>query len=42
MNVSRPSLHRELNRLEAEGILRYDPPMIEILNTDALQDVLGT
>ena len=42
MNVSRPSLYRELNRLEAEGIIRYVPPMIEIRNTDALQDVLGT
>ena len=41
MNVSRPSLHRELSRMEAEGILRYTPPVIEIMDADTLQDVLG-
>ena len=41
MNISRPSLHRELKRLEAQGIISYTPPIIDILNRDALQDVLS-
>lgn len=41
MNVSRPSLHRELKKLEEEGIISYSHPMIRILNLNALQDVLG-
>ncbi len=41
MNVSRPSLHRELKRLEAERIISYAPPVIEILNPEALQEVLS-
>ena len=41
MNVSRPSLHRELKKLEDEGIISYDSPVITIINPDALQDVLG-
>lgn len=41
MNVSRPSLHRELKKLEEEGIISYSHPMIRILNRDALQDVLS-
>ena len=41
MNVSRPSLHRELKRLESEGILAYSPPTIRILDKDALQSVLS-
>ena len=41
MNVSRPSLHRELKRLEDAGIISYGLPMITIINADALQDVLG-
>ena len=40
MNVSRSSLHRELKKLEADGILSYAPPTIEILDSDALQNVL--
>ena len=40
MNVSRPSLHRELKRLEERGLLRYTPPAIEILDSDALQELL--
>ncbi|MBQ7644946.1 MAG: Crp/Fnr family transcriptional regulator, partial [Spirochaetales bacterium] len=32
MNVSRPSLHRELKRLESENIISYSPPIIRILN----------
>ena len=41
MNVSRPSLHRELRKLEESGIITYAPPMITIIGTDALQDVLS-
>ena len=40
MNVSRPSLHRELKWLENEGIIFYKPPFIEILDHEALQGVL--
>lgn len=40
MNVSRPSLHRELKRLEADGIISYSPPIIEIHDPDALQKLL--
>ena len=41
MNVSRPSLHRELKRLEDQSIIAYASPMITILNSDVLQDVLS-
>lgn len=41
MNVSRPSLHRELKRLEDEGIISYSHPKIQILDRDALQNVLS-
>ena len=41
MNVSRPSLHRELKRLESEGIIAYVPPVVSILDPEALQDVLS-
>ena len=41
MNVSRPSLHRELRKLEEAGIITYAPPMITIIDADALQDVLS-
>ena len=41
MNVSRPSLHRELRHLEDEGIISYAPPEIIILDPDALEDVLS-
>lgn len=41
MNVSRPSLYRELKRLEAQGIISYHSHIIEILDPDALQAVLG-
>ena len=40
MNVSRPSLHRELKRLESEGVISYHPPMIEILDRDGLEKTL--
>lgn len=41
MNVSRPSLHRELKKLEEEGILSYSAGVVRILDSDALQDVLS-
>ena len=41
MNVSRPSLHRELRKLEAEGIILYAPPIIKINDFEALMEVLG-
>ncbi len=41
MNVSRPSLHRELKRLSDNGIIDYAPPLITICNEKALQDVLS-
>ena len=41
MNVSRPSLHRELKRLENAEIISYAPPAIDILNPDQLQEVLS-
>ena len=41
MNVSRSSLHRELKKLEADGIITYDPPTIEIHDPEALQNVLS-
>ena len=41
MNVSRPSLHRELKKLEDEGIISYSHPKIQILEREALQEVLS-
>ena len=41
MNVSRPSLHREMKKLEEEGIIRYTGKAIEVLNPDELQSVLS-
>ena len=41
MNVSRPSLHRELKRMETAGILVYDPPFVTIINKDSLQELLS-
>ena len=41
MNVSRPSLHREVTKLESAGMIRYMPPVIDILDPDALEEVLG-
>lgn len=40
MNVSRPSLHRELTKLAGEGLIRYDPPVIELLDETGLMRVL--
>ena len=41
MNVSRSSLHRELKKLEAEGIISYDPPTVKINDSERLQSVLS-
>ncbi len=41
MNVSRPSLHRELRRLDEQGLISYAPPLITILDADALEAMLG-
>ncbi|MBP3869673.1 MAG: Crp/Fnr family transcriptional regulator [Faecalicoccus sp.] len=41
MNVSRSSLHRELKKLEVNGILSYQPPFIEILDWEELETVLN-
>jgi CRP-like cAMP-binding protein len=41
MNVSRPSLHRELKKMEDEGMINYSPAVIRIVNQDALQAILG-
>lgn len=40
MNVSRPSLHRELKKLESQGILQITPRGVRILRADALQTIL--
>ena len=42
MNVSRPSLHRELKILEMKGIIRITGGLIEILDPDALLEILGS
>ncbi|MBQ8159701.1 MAG: Crp/Fnr family transcriptional regulator [Clostridia bacterium] len=41
LNVSRPSLHRELKALEQEGIIAYSSSVIVIKQPDALQKILG-
>ena len=41
MNVSRPSLHREVKKLEEEGIIRYTGKAIEVLNPDELLSMLS-
>ena len=40
MNVSRPSLHRELKKLVDRSIISYAPPVIVILDLASLQKVL--
>ncbi len=40
LNVSRPSLHRELRKLAEQGIIAYDSQAIRILDRDALHAVL--
>ena len=41
MNVSRPSFHREMKKLEKDGIIRYTGKIIDVLNPDELQSVLS-
>ena len=41
MNVSRPSLHREMKKLEEGGIIRYEGKNIYVLDPDGLQAVLS-
>ena len=41
MNVSRPSLHREVKKLEKGGIIRYRRKAIEVLDQAGLQRVLS-
>lgn len=40
MNVSRPSLYRELARLEKQGLLQFLPPEIKILDETRLEGLL--
>ncbi|MBR4489709.1 winged helix-turn-helix domain-containing protein, partial [bacterium] len=40
MHVSRPSLHRELKRLEEQLLISYMPPVIDILDPDGLKKIL--
>ncbi|MBQ9265124.1 MAG: Crp/Fnr family transcriptional regulator [Clostridia bacterium] len=42
MNVSRPSLHRELKAMEQAGIIAYSSSAITIRQPDELQKILGT
>ncbi|MCH4071424.1 Crp/Fnr family transcriptional regulator [Pseudoramibacter sp.] len=41
MNVSRPSLYRELKKMEKRGFIRYSPKQITILDAEGLQDMLS-
>ena len=41
MNVSRPSLHRELRKMEEKGLISYAPPEIESLDYRGLRALLG-
>ena len=41
MNVSRPSLHRELRNLEMKDMISYEPPAILIRDAEKLQQILG-
>ena len=41
MNVSRPSLHRELKKLEKQGFIHCSTHTIEILDAAGLQSVLS-
>ena len=42
MNVSRPSLHRELKAMEQAGMIAYSSSVITIQQPDELQKILGT
>lgn len=41
MNVSRPSLHREIKKMEGKGLIRYATRSIEILDTAGLEGMLN-
>jgi predicted transcriptional regulator len=41
MNVSRPSLHRELRDLENQGLISVAAPHITIHDPQALRKILG-
>ena len=41
LNVSRPSLHRELKRLESQNTIKLQPHHVKIQDSKALQDVLS-
>jgi DNA-binding Lrp family transcriptional regulator len=41
INVSRPSLHRELKKLEEQGIISCKDATVTIRNAEALQNVLS-
>ena len=41
LNVSRPSLHREIKRLENEHLIRSHDHVIDILDKEGLQDILS-
>ncbi len=41
MNVSRPSLHRELRHLSDQGILSCKPPAATIFKPEALEEILS-
>ncbi len=41
MGVSRPSLHRELKKMEEKGMIKYSSKKIELLDTDMLQEMLS-
>lgn len=40
MNVSRPSLHRELRKMEEKKWIHYHPPLITICNRNSLRALL--
>ncbi len=41
MNISRPSLYRELKKLQNQGIIIFDSSFVKILNAKELYEVLG-
>lgn len=41
LNVSRPSLHREIKKMEDLGLIKYDAPTIKIKDKSGLQSLLS-
>lgn len=41
MNVSRTTLHREIRNLEDQGVLKYEKKKFQILDREALEEVLS-